>query len=67
MLIYFDRVDEIEQKIGAGLIEEVVQVAEGELQLVDEMIKYQVYVPIRANGNFLRNPIANPKQMGRPR
>lgn len=32
------RVSEIENKIGAGLIEEVVMVAEGELQLVDEML-----------------------------
>lgn len=32
------RVSEIEHKIGAGLIEEVVQVAEGELILVEEML-----------------------------
>ncbi|RVX67277.1 hypothetical protein B0A52_09314 [Exophiala mesophila] len=37
------QIDEIEQKIGAGLIEEVVQVAEGELQLVDEMVQYRVW------------------------
>ncbi|KEF58845.1 NADH dehydrogenase (ubiquinone) 1 alpha subcomplex 5 [Exophiala aquamarina CBS 119918] len=37
------QVDEIEQKIGAGLIEEVLQVAEGELLLVDELLKYQVW------------------------
>lgn len=34
----------IESKIGAGLIEEVIQVAEGELQLVDEMLIHQPYV-----------------------
>ena len=38
------RIDAIEKKIGAGLIEEVIQVAEGELQLVDEMLRHQVYV-----------------------
>jgi NADH dehydrogenase (ubiquinone) 1 alpha subcomplex subunit 5 len=27
----------LEQKIGAGLIEEVIQVAEGELKIVDTM------------------------------
>ena len=32
------RISEIETKLGAGLIEEVVQVAEGELILVDEML-----------------------------
>ncbi|KAL2003777.1 hypothetical protein VTN02DRAFT_2271 [Thermoascus thermophilus] len=38
-----EQVSEIEQKIGAGLIEEVIQVAEGELKLVDEMLKAQVW------------------------
>jgi len=32
------RVSEIENKIGAGLIEEVLQVAEGETMLVEEML-----------------------------
>lgn len=36
------RVFDIEKKIGAGLIEEVIQVAEGELKLVDEMSKSKV-------------------------
>jgi hypothetical protein len=31
------RIDDIESKIGAGLIEEVLQVAEGELVLVSQM------------------------------
>ena len=31
------RVNDLETKIGAGLIEEVIQVAEGEEQLVDKM------------------------------
>lgn len=35
------RVADIEKQIGAGLIEEVIQVAEGELSLVDEMHKSQ--------------------------
>jgi NADH dehydrogenase (ubiquinone) 1 alpha subcomplex subunit 5 len=36
------RISELETKIGAGLIEEVVQVAEGELSLVDTMIQSKV-------------------------
>jgi hypothetical protein len=36
------RIDEIETKIGAGLIEEVLQVAEGELALVSEMVESTV-------------------------
>ena len=36
------RISEIENQIGAGLIEEVIQVAQGELQLVDEMLKSKV-------------------------
>ncbi|KAK0718164.1 ETC complex I subunit conserved region-domain-containing protein [Lasiosphaeria miniovina] len=34
-----DQISELETKIGAGLIEEVVQVAEGELKLVDIMLQ----------------------------
>ena len=36
------RINEIEQKIGAGLIEEVIQVAEAESQLVDTMYENKV-------------------------
>lgn len=38
------RIEELENKIGAGLIEEVIQVAEGELHLVDTIKSSQVYV-----------------------
>lgn len=38
-----DQIEEIENKIGAGLIEEVIQVAEGEARLADVMIKAQVW------------------------
>ncbi|KAI0132710.1 ETC complex I subunit conserved region-domain-containing protein [Xylariales sp. AK1849] len=38
-----DQIDEIEQKIGAGLIEEVVQMAESELGLVDTMLQAEVW------------------------
>jgi len=38
----WNRIEEIENKIGAGLIEEVIQVAEGENQLVDVMIQDRV-------------------------
>jgi hypothetical protein len=37
-------VQEIEEKIGGGLLEEVIQVAEGERRLVDTMIENKVYV-----------------------
>ena len=33
------RILELENKIGSGLIEEVIQVAEGELKLVDTMVQ----------------------------
>lgn len=41
------RIGEIEDKIGAGLIEEVIDVAQGELNLVDTMEKSKMYVPSR--------------------
>ncbi|KAK2785901.1 hypothetical protein FQN53_007277 [Emmonsiellopsis sp. PD_33] len=37
------QISEIENKIGAGLIEEVIQVAHGELELVDEMAKSRAW------------------------
>jgi len=37
-----NRVRELEEKIGAGLIEEVIQVAEGENKLVDIMVENRV-------------------------
>lgn len=36
------RVEEIENKIGAGLIEEVVQMAESELKLIDVLYEAKV-------------------------
>ncbi|KAM0276224.1 hypothetical protein ACHAQH_006947 [Verticillium albo-atrum] len=38
-----DQITELEIKIGAGLIEEVIQVAEGELGLVGTMVKSRVW------------------------
>ncbi|ROT34825.1 NADH-ubiquinone oxidoreductase 29.9 kDa subunit [Sodiomyces alkalinus F11] len=38
-----DQISKLETKLGAGLIEEVIQVAEGELQLVDTMLKARVW------------------------
>ncbi|KAK1755789.1 ETC complex I subunit conserved region-domain-containing protein [Echria macrotheca] len=38
-----DQISELETKIGAGLIEEVIQVAEGELKLVDVMVQAKVW------------------------
>ena len=37
-----DRVADMENQIGAGLIEEVIQVAEGELKLVKTMTEAKV-------------------------
>ncbi|MCJ1285292.1 hypothetical protein MMC26_004632 [Xylographa opegraphella] len=37
------QVEELERQIGGGLIEEVIQVAEGELKLVDEMFQAKVW------------------------
>ena len=37
-----NRISELENRLGGGLIEEVIQVAEGEHKLVDEMIKHKV-------------------------
>ena len=50
------RIEEIEHKIGAGLIEEVIQVAEGEEQLVDVMIRDRVKVIVAAlQGSYCAN------------
>ncbi|KAL2021932.1 hypothetical protein VTK56DRAFT_6351 [Thermocarpiscus australiensis] len=38
-----EQISELENKIGAGLIEEVIQVAEGELKLVDTMVQAKVW------------------------
>jgi NADH dehydrogenase (ubiquinone) 1 alpha subcomplex subunit 5 len=36
------RISDLESRLGAGLIEEVIQVAEGEHDLVDTMVKSKV-------------------------
>ncbi|RMD42891.1 hypothetical protein DV735_g2243, partial [Chaetothyriales sp. CBS 134920] len=41
-----EQISSIEDKIGAGLIEEVIQVAEGELLLVDQMIEAEPWLPL---------------------
>ena len=51
VLIRLFRIAEIENKIGGGLIEEVIQVAEGELRLVEELAKEKPYVDPHAYGN----------------
>ena len=44
MLMWYCRVREIEEKIGGGLLEELIQVAEGEMRLADTMVENKVYV-----------------------
>ncbi|KAJ4330145.1 hypothetical protein N0V87_010266 [Didymella glomerata] len=41
-----EAISDLESKIGAGLIEEVIQVAEAEHTLVEEMIKNKVWEPL---------------------
>jgi phosphoserine phosphatase len=53
------RIAGVEKEIGAGLIEEVIQVAEGELKLVDEMAKSQVYVTLFTSGPRFQAPVAD--------
>ncbi|KAK7743105.1 hypothetical protein SLS53_004190 [Cytospora paraplurivora] len=38
-----EQIEELENKIGAGLVEEVIQVAEGELQLVDTIVESKAW------------------------
>lgn len=40
------RIGEIENKIGAGLIEEVIEVAEAEFKLANLMLQSKMYVQI---------------------
>ena len=40
-----EQISEIEGKMEAGLIEEVIQVAEGEKELVETLAEYKMYVP----------------------
>ena len=47
------RISKVETQIGAGLIEEVIQVAEGELKLVDTMMEHKVYVSPEPFDNIL--------------
>lgn len=50
-LISFARVNSIEQQIQAGLIEEIILVAEAESNLVDEMYKSQVWEDLEESPN----------------
>jgi hypothetical protein len=62
MGLTWHRVSDLETKIGAGLIEEVIQVAEGEMKLVDVMVKSKAYVSLSA---FIWVPANHAPQMGR--
>jgi len=57
------QIEEIENKIGAGLIEEILQVAEGELILVSEMAESRVWEPLEeqpAEGQWRYHERPNP-------
>ena len=56
------RISDLETKIGAGLIEEVIQVAEGELKLVATMVRAKVYVQLHV---LILVPANYASQMGR--
>lgn len=42
LTLFFYSISDLESRMGAGLIEEVIQVAEGEHKLVDVMIQAKV-------------------------
>jgi NADH dehydrogenase (ubiquinone) 1 alpha subcomplex subunit 5 len=42
LLMQLRRINELEHKLGAGLIEEVIEVAESELELVERMVQAKV-------------------------
>jgi hypothetical protein len=65
MLTIYPRINAIETKIGAGLIEEVIAVAEGELSLVDEMLRHQVYASCALKSPFSCFISLTAMQMGR--
>jgi len=59
------QIEEIENKIGAGLIEEVIQVAEGELQLVDVLKRSEVWQdleekPVEGQWSYFMRDTATP-------
>ncbi|TVY14879.1 NADH-ubiquinone oxidoreductase 29.9 kDa subunit [Lachnellula arida] len=59
------RIEEIENKIGAGLIEEVIQVAEGELKLVDVLKRAEVWQdleekPVEGQWSYFMRDTATP-------
>ncbi|KAE8452615.1 hypothetical protein EG329_013874 [Mollisiaceae sp. DMI_Dod_QoI] len=59
------QIEEIENKIGAGLIEEVIQVAEGELKLVDVMLKSKAWEdleekPVEGQWTYFMRDTATP-------
>ncbi|QSZ35657.1 hypothetical protein DSL72_006779 [Monilinia vaccinii-corymbosi] len=59
------RIEEIENKIGAGLIEEVIQVAKGELKLTDILLKARVWEdleekPVEGQWTYFKRDTATP-------
>ena len=54
--VNINRIQEVETQIGGGLIEEVIQVAEGELQLVNTMAESKVLVIPTQTSEFWATP-----------
>ncbi|TVY94523.1 NADH-ubiquinone oxidoreductase 29.9 kDa subunit, mitochondrial [Lachnellula willkommii] len=64
-LLTVAQIEEIENKIGAGLIEEVIQVAEGELKLVDVLKRAEVWQdleekPVEGQWSYFMRDTATP-------
>ncbi|RDW92062.1 NADH-ubiquinone oxidoreductase subunit 2 [Coleophoma crateriformis] len=65
------QIEEVENKIGAGLIEEVIQVAEGELKLVDVMLKSKAWEdledkPVEGQWTYFTRDTATPPSQAPP-
>lgn len=59
------RVNSIEQQIKAGLLEEIIEVAESELHLAKVMLENQAYVYLFSSDYNHQKPHANTQQVGR--
>ncbi|KAL3418329.1 hypothetical protein PVAG01_10045 [Phlyctema vagabunda] len=66
-----EQIEDIETRIGAGLIEEVIQVAEGELKLVDVLLNSKVWEdleekPVEGQWTYFTRDTATPPTQAPP-